>query len=74
MASTDVPEPGTHPDGTRDHRQTNPMGWATLVVGVLGMAGVTVLAIAGGPEAATVLGTTTAAVCAVGGTLAAHRR
>ncbi|WOP07022.1 hypothetical protein R2B67_35890 [Streptomyces cyaneofuscatus] len=51
------------------------MGWATLVVGVLGMAGVTVLAIAGGgPEAATVLGTTTTAVCAVGGTLAAHRR
>ncbi|XMN11259.1 hypothetical protein ACK8N7_37220 [Streptomyces griseobrunneus] len=50
------------------------MSWATLVVGVLGMAGVTVLAITGGPEAATVLGTTTAAVCAVGGTLAAHHR
>ncbi|MFG3545358.1 hypothetical protein [Streptomyces clavifer] len=50
------------------------MSWVTLAVGVMSMGGVVALALANQAEAATALGDTAAAVCAVGGSLAMHRR
>ncbi|MCX4417888.1 MULTISPECIES: hypothetical protein [Streptomyces] len=50
------------------------MGWTILLIGVLSMVGVVVLALFDRPEAAAALGSTAAAVCTVGGSLAMHRR